>query len=185
MAKKSKKSTTDSKPIVVETHRDLRANIRAICERVNSDPELARLILVNPILAFEDAGVEMSAQVKQHIRKTLGRPRRLEKRKESLAKELETELGELGIESIPKEPAARAALLFDSLGLEPMKTSHRKQLSLRELEGYADRHPLVAKLARYDRACRGGLILHTRGSYNKFKAGERRHRWVKAVRFKI
>ena len=176
---------TYSKPIVVKTRSDLQSKINAICERINADPELARLVLVNAILAFEEAGVEMSNKVKQHIRKTLRRPQRLEERKKKLGKELKSELREVGIETIPRDPAARATLLFDTFGLEPTQKEHREELSLREMERYADQHPLVDKLARFDRACRGGLILHTRGSFNKFKAGERRHKWVKAVRFKI
>ena len=41
---------TYSKPIVVKTRSDLQSKINAICERINADPELARLVLVNAIL---------------------------------------------------------------------------------------------------------------------------------------
>lgn len=185
MTKKKANEAASSEPIVIKTHRDLERNTRAICERINANPELARLVLVNAVFAFEDAGVVMSEEVKKHIRSTLRRPKRIEERRRRLGRELEPEFREMKFSKIPRDPVARAALLFDHLGLEPQEAKHREALSLREMERYADRHPLVDKLVRYDRACRGGLILHTKGSYSKFKAGERRHQWVKAVRFKI
>lgn len=183
---KMKRTGPSSKEtIVLESHRDLRRNARAICERINADPDLARLVLVNAIFAFEDAGVEMSDEVKKHIRHTLSRPKRLDERKERLGKELDSELGKLGAQKIPRDPKSRAELVFGCIGLEPATERHRESLSLREMERSYGDHPLVEKLARYDRACRGGFILHTKGSYNKFKSGRKRHRWVKSFRFKI
>lgn len=175
----------EEEPIVVETHRDLGRNMRAICERINANPELARLVLVNAILAFEDAGVEMSQEVKSHIRKTLRRPAKLEERKARLEKEIRAEYGDLVGESLQQDACERARFLFETLGLECRREEDAEEVGLRRMRAYVDEHPLLPKLLEYQRAARGGFILHPRASYNQFKAGERRHRWVKAVRFKV
>ncbi|MEM1177718.1 MAG: hypothetical protein AAGM22_05205 [Acidobacteriota bacterium] len=172
-------------PIHIETHRDLRGQIRAICKRINARPEIARRVLVNAVFAFEEVGVTLSDEMRAHVRKTLRWPERLETEKKEARAELLREHGDVLGKKVPRSPDARAALLFDRLGLEPERPEDKKGLDRKGLLRYVDRHPLVARLARYERAARGGLILHTRGSYEKFKSGERRHRWVKAVRFKV
>ncbi|MEO1088054.1 MAG: hypothetical protein AAFY88_27795, partial [Acidobacteriota bacterium] len=133
----------------------------------------------------EEVGVTLSAEMRTHVRKTLRWPARLEKAKKEARAELLREHGDLLDRKVPRTPEDRARLLFDTAGLEPQRPEDRKGLDRKALERYADAHPLAARLARYERAARGGLILHTRGSYEKFKSGARRHRWVKAVRFKV
>lgn len=172
-------------PIHVKTHRDLRSNIRAICERINAEPEIARRVLVNAVFAFEEAGVVLSEEMRAHVRKSLRWPPRLEAEKKEARAELLREHGEELGRKVPRTPEDRARLLFEQLGVEPLRPEDRKGLDRKRLEAYAASHPLAARLVRYERAARGGLILHTRGNYEKFKSGERRHRWVKAVRFKV
>ncbi|MEO1366593.1 MAG: hypothetical protein AAFX50_05415, partial [Acidobacteriota bacterium] len=145
----------------------------------------ARRVLVNAIFAFEEVGVTLSDEMRAHVRKTLRWPTRLEEEKKKARAELLREHRDLLGRKVPRSPEDRARLLFDTLGLEPQQPEDRKGLDRKALERYAEDHPLAARLARYERAARGGLVLHTRGSYEKFKSGERRHRWVKAVRFKV
>jgi len=172
--------------ILVRSHRDLRRNIRAICRRLNANPEIARLTLVNAVLAFEDVGVTLNAEMKEHIRRTLQEPPRLRERREALERELIEELPVLrsGAE-LPRTNAQRARFLFDALGLAPLSHEDLRGVSRKRLAAYVAAHPSVEKLVRWERARRGGFVLHTRGSYRAFKEGRRRHPWVKSIRFEV
>ena len=175
-------------PIEIKEHRELRQHIREICTRFNDNPDLARLVLVNPILALEDVGVKLSPEAKKHIMDTLRFPARLEERKEELEAELKGELKRLKFHAeLPLTPDRRAELLFQVLKLEPAEndTCDLSRLDSYRTRAYSRKHPLVAKLAEYERIRQGGLIFHTRESYEAYKSGRRKHHWVKAVRFKI
>ena len=172
-------------PIAIETHRQMRGHMRTICQRLNQRPEIARRMLVNAVFALEEVGVQLSEPMRRHVRQSLRWPPGLEEEKKEARAELLREHSDVLGRKVPRTPEDRAALLFDQLGLEPALEEHRQGLDRRALELYGDAHPLVARLVRYERAARGGLILHTRGSYEKFKSGQRRHRWIKSVRFKV
>lgn len=175
-------------PISLETHRDLRKNIRAISSRFNENPELARLLLVNPILAFKDAGVDMAREIQVHIMNTLRFPKRLVEKKERLESELRKELKDLGLPAeLPLSAETRAHLLFRVLKLPPLMqdASSLKGIESRRMRYYSRQHPIVAKLADYERARQGGLVFRTQEQYQAYKTGEKRHHWVKSVRFKI
>lgn len=175
-------------PIRVETHRDLRKNIRAVSTRFNDNPELARLLLVNPILALEDVGVEMTREMKDHIMDSLRFPKRLVEKKERLEAELRAELQELGLPAeFPLTAEARAHLLFTVLKLPPLPEDacSPDQIESRRARFYARRHPLVAKLADYERARQGAAVFRSKEQYEAYKSGQKRHNWVKSVRFNV
>ncbi len=177
-----------SEPIRIDNRRDLRNNIRAINKRFNDQPEVARLLLVNPILALEDVGVQLASDVKQHIMDTLRFPPKLMERKARLEMELKEELSRLDVPSdLPLNGTVRARLLFRVLKLEPLveDAQDTSRLETKRTRAYASHHPLVAKLAEYERVRQGGLVFHTREIYEAFKSGTRRHRWIKSVRFKV
>lgn len=182
------KKPKDFEPIVIGTHRDLRKNIRNISKRFNENPDLARLLIVNPILAFKDVGVQMSPKVKQHIIDRLRFPSLLQERKVKLEAGLKEDLSKLNIScKLPLTAELRAVLFFRVLKLTPLQadTGDKTRLESNRTRSYARQHPIVAKLADYERARQGALIFHTRKTYESYKAGRRQHRWLKSIRFKI
>lgn len=175
-------------PITANKERDLRKHLREICRRFNSNPDLARLVLVNPILAFQDVGVQLSPEMKQHIMDRLRFPPKLQEKIARLERELKEELAQCGVEpELPLTPERRAHLLFRVLRLEAQHadTETPERLESNRTKEYGKLHPLAAKLAEYERARQGSLIFHTREVYEDYKAGRRQHRWVKSVRFKV
>jgi hypothetical protein len=172
----------------LNTERDLRNNIRNICQRLNDTPELARMLLVNPVLALEDAGVEMTPEVKQHIIDALRFPASLQKRRAELEVELGDELAALGVNyKLPLTQEQRAHLLFHVLKLEPHEESYEAvdKLTSKEARALSRQHPLAAKLAEYERARQGRQIFYPREVYETYKAGLKRHNWIKSVKFNV
>lgn len=175
-------------PIAIATERDLRRNIRAISRRFNERPEIARLVFVNPILALEDIGVELGPDAKQHVMDALRFPPRLRERRAKLERELPEELGALGVSGkLPLTARRRAQLLFRVLELEPAGEDAKDltRLDARRLTAYAGQHPVVEKLAQYERAQRGAIVFQSRASYEAFKRGDKRHPWIKTIRFDV
>jgi hypothetical protein len=182
------KSTPYFEPILANTERDLRKNIREISTRFNNNPDLARLVFVNPILAFEDVGVQLSAEMKRHIMDRMRFPPKLKEKTARLEKELKEELAQLKVAAeLPFTPEQRADLLFNVLRVKPLDAdkANAARLESNRTKEYRRVHPLIAKLAEYERARQGSLIFHTRERYDDYKAGRRKHRWIKSVRFKI
>jgi len=146
------------------------------------------MLLVNPVLALEDAGVEMTPEVKQHIIDALRFPPSLQKRRAELEVELGDELAALGVPyKLPLTQEQRAHLVFHVLKLEPKEGSFGAvdKLTSKETRSLSRQHPLVAKLAEYERARQGRLIFYPREVYQTYKAGLKRHNWIKSVKFNV
>lgn len=172
--------------VPIETERDLRKNIRKISTRFNENPELARLVLVNPILALEDVGVELSAEVKRHVMDSLRFPPRLRERLSKLEGELKGELKKWGeCDELPLTSERRASLLFKVLKVVPLKPDSKQTQVLKTSRTriYRKQHEFINKLAEYERLRQGGLIFHTRNTYEEYRSGVKRHHWIKSVRF--
>jgi len=177
-----------SEPLAINTHRDLLTNIRPICQRLNNDPDTARMLLVNPILALEDAGIQLAPEVKQHIMDSLRFPPSLVERKEKLELELQDELTALGFpHKLPLTSEQRADLMFRVLKVKSTQAqpSAAAEIGSKEMRAYSRQHPLVAKLADYERLRQGRLIFYPRETYEAYKAGLKRQNWIKAVKFKV
>jgi len=173
-------------PIRVTTHRELLKKRAAINERFNADPDLARLLMVNPIFAFEDAGVEMSQEIKDHITNRMRFPPKLVARIEQLEGELRADLDAIGIDAeLPLSAEKRRHVLFDVLKVPPEIDERVKRRQLLRTTEFRERHPLATKLAEYERARQGALIFHRREIYEAHKSGQRRLGWLKSIRFKI
>ena len=175
-------------PIVIKKHRDLSANRREISRRFNANPALARMVIVNPILAFNDVGVELYPEVQRHIINAMRFPPKLRERIDILTKELRQELDAIGVaHELPLTSAQRAELLFSKLRIKPnLKHSQSPQkLEWKDVRAYARYHPLASKLADYERARQGGLVFHRQGTYDAIKNETRRFPWIRAVRFNI
>ena len=173
--------------MVIAVERDLKKNMRSINKLLNDNPELARLVLINPILVLEDRGVQISAPVKQHIINSLRFPPKLVARRDELSKEVHDEFDRLNTHyKLPLTSSQRATLVFDTLKIpaQPEHATHLTKLDTNQLKAYTDQHPLVMKLAEYERFRKGGLIFFPRNVYEQYKAGVKQLHWVNAVRFK-
>ncbi len=73
----------------IESEKDLRKNMRAICQRINDQPELARLLMINPSLVLQDLNVTMTSEVKQHVMQHLSFPQKLIAKRDELKKAFE------------------------------------------------------------------------------------------------
>ncbi len=183
-----KKQSPMEGSLVVNVERDLRKHMRVISQRLNANPDLAKLVLINPILVLEDLGVEISKDVKTHIIDTLRFPPALVKRRDALAVELKKELDALNLHyALPLTNEHRAALVFHILKITPLPDDLNsvKKLSINQLRSYKDEHPLLTKMAEYERYSKGALIFYPRSIYEQYKAGEKILHWVNAIRFKI
>lgn len=183
----SKKNQLPPAPISIAVERDLKKNMRAINQLLNANPELARLVLINPILVLEDLGVTISQPVKQHIINSLRFPRKLVERRDQLATEVSAEFARLNIkQKLPLTAAQRAELVFKTLEIKPLR-QHKTavtHLDSNQLQDYTGKHPLLFKLSEYERFRKGGLIFFPRHIYEQYKSGEKQLHWVKAVKFK-
>ena len=184
--KRGRENLYQERPLQVKDERALRGNMKEICRRFNDNPELSRLLMVNPIYAFEDAGVTLSPAMRQHVMEALRFPPKLKERIAQLEAELREELVALGEDcSFPLDPARRASLVFRTLRLEPRAEDSEWEIGAARLRDYSREHPLVAKLAEYERARQGALPFQPRKVYDAYKAGDQKHRWIRGVRFKI
>jgi hypothetical protein len=176
-------------PLLLNTHRDLVSNIREICLRLNEMPDLARMLLVNPVLAFEDAGVQMTPEIREHIVQAIRFPPALQEKLDQLELDLHDELKALGLSyRLPLTAEQRSHVLFNVLKLEPIDTAAKDStsgISSREARALRKQHPLAAKLVEYERARQGRLIFYPREVYETYKSGLKRHHWIKSVKFRV
>jgi hypothetical protein len=110
-------------PIRLEGHRDLIVQQSALFRRFNDHPELATLLLINPVLAFGEVGVEMSREIAHHVLHTLQHPPRQRRRRDELEASLKEKIGEL---PRPEDPQWVSQFLFEKLQLTPLKTDGLK-----------------------------------------------------------
>jgi hypothetical protein len=172
----------------LETHDELVENLPEIFRRLNDDPESGRLTLVNPILALEDIGFELSDELHTHLQKTLpfpeGRLRQIKEARAELRGLLRDCTGKDEAVKLPKTPRERAQLLFDTLGLKP-ESYDADGLTVSRLKAYKDRHPVAKALFEVGRLERGAIIFLTKGEYEAHKSGLPHHPWLKRLRFKV
>jgi hypothetical protein len=175
---------TSFEPILVESHSHFRRYMREIVNRLNNTPEIARLVLVNPIYALRDINVRLSKEMEQHIFQTFTSPPAKQRRLTELETQIQPELDKLsGKPRIPSTPQERADLLFRSLGVTPLPQDSPDQLDRERLIAYAKRHPLVPLLMEYERVSRSGLVFFPRSTYDAYKSGKFKQQWLNSIRF--
>jgi len=183
-----KNSLQAHEPIVLKAERDLRKNIRNINQRLNDHPDIARLILINPILALQEINIELSAEVKQHIMDSLRFPPTWIAKKEKVEQELKEALLSYHIsETLPLSNSSRARILFDVIKLkcQPEDHQHKNDFPPERLPYYRNKHPLIDKIIEYERLKRGRLLFQPKGVFEDYKSGKRNLKWIKAVKFKV
>jgi len=113
--------------IEIASHRALAAAQRTLAERVAAEPALAIMLLVNPVLALERMGVQLSSEVAHHILHTLQHPKAMRERRDALEAALQKALGEI---AHPTDPAWNARLLFKLRKLAPLAIGHHQPVFL-------------------------------------------------------
>lgn len=101
----------------IRSHRALIAKQREIAARVNASPDLALMLLINPVLAFEQMGVKLSPEIAHHILHAIQHPAALRTRRDELETRLKEALGET---PRPTDDAWNSHLLFELRGLAPL-----------------------------------------------------------------
>ncbi|HEX7438541.1 MAG TPA: hypothetical protein VF319_00460 [Caldimonas sp.] len=108
---------TSLEPIEIRTHRALLVQQGAIAARVAAQPDLAVMLLINPVLAFERMGVKMSAEIASHVLHTIQYPKAVRERRDVLEATLKKALGE---PARPTDPVWNVHLLFELRKLAPL-----------------------------------------------------------------
>ena len=104
----------------IGSRRGLTAHQNEIMSRINANPEFGVMMLINPVLAMKDLGVELATGVIDHVLHRLQHPPKLVTRREALEATLTEKLGEM---PRPQDPAWVSRLLFEKLQLKPLATA--------------------------------------------------------------
>jgi hypothetical protein len=105
-------------PIIsITTHRALIGKQREIFKRLNANPDLGYLFFINPVLAFKEAGVELSGEIAHHVLHTLQHSPDVRRRRDQLEAHLKEVLGDA---PQPNNPRWVSVLLFERLKLRPL-----------------------------------------------------------------
>lgn len=174
------KKPRDYPTIEVKDHDQLVARLEEILARIDSDPELGRLLVINPILVLEDVGVTLSEQLRDHVQRTLGFPKGRVKRLYETRKRMKELFGAAGL-TVPEAPKERADLVFDALKIAPRNDERPRALSVDEMRPYRKESPLVAALYEVGRLERGAIMFHSRGTYEEYKNGRVHHPWLTGI----
>ena len=133
--------------------------MKEIVTRLNDNPKIARLVLVNPIYALADLGVTLSKEMEDHVYQTFHNPPAKQRRLAQLDAEIQEQLAALPDKpALPANPQEHAQLAFRSLGLQPLPGDRDDALHRERLAAYSHMHPLIGKLVEREIVQRGGLV---------------------------
>lgn len=182
----SEKSGPPDDPVHLRTHEELTDRLPEIFRRLNENPEIGRLTLVNPILALEDIGFFLSDDLQDHLRKTLafpkGRVKRISEARKHLRELLASQVEKGKQVQLPKTPRERARLIFDTLGLKS-EGKPSDALTVEQLRPFRHQHPIAEALYQVGRLERGTMIFESRSVYEAHKAGLPHHSWFRRLHF--
>jgi hypothetical protein len=138
----------------IKSHRMLALKQAEIAARVNADPRWGVMLMINPVLAFKDVGVNVSTEVAAHILHAIQHPVDLRKRRVALEASLLESLGET---PRPNDAKWVASILFNLLKLHPLDSLGHEPVYSETLAGEAIRkaatlRPLAPPRPRYPEA---------------------------------
>ena len=122
----------------IDEVRGLIRHRRAIASRLNANPEAMRMLIVNPVLAFKDAGIELSPAVGNHVLHAIQYPPEVRTERTALEDELKSALGG---SPRPNDAAWVARAVFDQLGVAPLQIGdaepvYRSSFDAADLEAF-------------------------------------------------
>ena len=103
----------------IQSHRELAVAQQEIVNRLHANPDIARLLLINPVCAFQDINVNVSPEIAKHILLTLQNSAETTARREALESSLKDITGG---KAHPLDPSWVATFLFQKLKLKPLDT---------------------------------------------------------------
>jgi hypothetical protein len=142
----------------IDSHQGLEEHRLEIARRVNENPGVGVLLLVNPVMAFAEVNVKLSREVADHVLHTIRHPRLVRERRDALTQRLEKSLGE---KPRPTDPVWTAKIVFERLHVEPRETdghapSYHPAIDEKTMARLAELRPTLAKRHRkLRRALRG------------------------------
>lgn len=168
--------------IVIESEKDLKQHAVSILRRINEDERGGLMFLLNPVFALEEAGFDLSEEMRGHILHGL----RFGAKAKARIRELDEAVREVAgrpVDALSDEQVAR--LLFVDLkiplpepaaakGAETRKAKSPEPLppvSEQLLEAVKDRHKVVPLLIELRRQLKGGWRFVDRETYEKVKGG--------------
>jgi hypothetical protein len=140
---------------VIGSHKDLLGRRSAINARLEADPSLAAKLVLNPVLALHDAGVDVSPEIASHILHTLQQSPRSSERRRGLETSLAAELGE---QPRPEDPQWVSRILFEKLKIAPLDTKAGEPRYTNALDEAAER-----RLNALRPAFRKSVVRHAHG----------------------
>ena len=160
----------------------LRRLVPEILETINADPQLALRAAVNPLLALEELGYELTPKLRVEAERRIRFSSEARQELETLEREIFRHAGE----SFDLDSAeATQRVLFDKLRLQrpeamiavpERKTPVQRSSFLRDfkdpLEPLADRHPIMTPLLAYRRLDASEPRLAPRSLYERVRRGE-------------
>jgi len=136
-------AATQLKAIRIESHRALAGKQRDLAARVAAHPDVAVMLLINPILAFKQLGVTLSPEIASHVLHAVQHPAPVRTRREALEASLKKALGEA---ARPVDAVWNARLLFTLRKLKPLdigdaKPAYTLPLGQQEAQNLHDLRP--------------------------------------------
>ncbi len=116
-AKRTKKDKAADERLKLTTHREFGEATPEIFRRLMANPQSLTLLLANPALAMEDAGIDLSPELRHHVLHVLQHPPQLRARRDELEKRLR---GTLDEQPRPNDPEWLSKVLFKKLKLKPL-----------------------------------------------------------------
>jgi hypothetical protein len=141
--------------IAVNSHKELLGKRSAINARLEADPALAAKLVLNPVLALQDAGVDVSSEIASHILHTLQQTTQSAERRRALESSLAEELGE---QPRPEDPKWVSGILFGKLKVAPLDTKEAEPRFTSSLDEAAER-----RLNTLRRTFRKTVVPHAHG----------------------
>lgn len=146
MARVDKGNSNDR--LLIVTHRELLAKRKVIAARLEASQGIAVLLMLNPVLALREIGVDLSTEIADHVLRSLRHPPHVDAWRTKLEKSLQKDLSE---RARPNDAQWLATTLFTRLGLFPMMIGRHKPVYVDPLAGdrewIASLRPSIPKFA--------------------------------------
>lgn len=171
-------------PVIISSQADMKKNIGQIAKRLNSNPEVSLLVLVNPVLALKELNIQLSGRMAKHVKNQLQYGSTILAQKKSI----EEEINRLAGKKInPHSAKQLSGTLFGDLGLSTegvLETRYGYSTTDSVLSQLSGSHPIVDKILELRRIRKGGVRFSGASRFEKFKSGESVVPWVTSIRFK-
>ena len=150
--------------LYLKSHRNLITFQAEIFQRVKDNPEEARLLVLNPVLAFAELGIQASPKMRRHILETIQHPTQVRQRRTELEEKLKEALGEM---PSPNDPEWVSRFLFKTLKIKPLnikglRPTYRPLINEAGLQRLNNLRPPSRKRYHYEASISAGSAVEVR-----------------------